>query len=252
MPPRMPPPIPTFPPMPAARAIPAIPLLPAAPPPPFLTQSTPPKTNIFARIGMGIVIVVAGVIGKVVVREAMKPSPRTSYDVPEIKPIPPLLPPSSRVVPPSNGWGRRDVAGVSLELPGTPRATSFTVPPKLATMVDKAEQYQLGLGSSVIIVAHMRYNREIMPSLNGAAAGAIQGMRDQPDVSNFSSNEAGATVDGLAARRFKVLFRKSQYDLANESLTVLRDRDLWIISVVGRPGDVTPLADRIMANVHLL
>lgn len=129
------------------------------------------------------------------------------------------------------------------------------LPPEVMQYVDLLEPYRTDTTLGMQIAVHeFEYKPGVEISLEGAAAGSVNEMRQMAGVSDFDYEEANMEVSGEQAIRQTGKYRqKLLANLLFRNLMIRKGQRLIQIIVLYRAGDETAekVADRVISSVKL-
>ena len=135
--------------------------------------------------------------------------------------------------PPSpNDLKNFDVAGLTLLLPGHPHDEKLDLPQGAGQLVEAFESYNFTDPSINIGISRAVY-RSQDANLDGAADGAISGVRNLSGVKLFNESKSETVVDGLAGREMKMTYMNGQFQMNQFGLVFSRGRECWQIQIIG-------------------
>ncbi|WP_411828193.1 hypothetical protein [Luteolibacter sp. AS25] len=154
----------------------------------------------------------------------------------------------------ADSFSQYEIMGLTIDLPASPTSQPLELPAQVKQVMESMEVYQLSLSAGKVMLSHMVYK---IPEVNldGAAAGGIAQVRDNPKATDFTSSTEEVIVDGLAGRQVHMSLKQDGHPLNQHSLIFARGNELWQIQVIalgeGDQEDLEKLRDRIFDSVEL-
>ena len=157
---------------------------------------------------------------------------------------------------PGNAWGPTTVLGITLATPGRLLAITTEVPaathPSVRELVQRIDSFGRTQRDTEIRVSRVIYRPQAVLSLEGSAQGAVDAVRVNPVIGNFTHAHARVQTSGLPSVRTSMRFNVQDRPGMGEMLTVLRGQTLWQVQVLGPDNPQTDsAAERVMQSIRL-
>jgi len=210
------------------------------------TQKKSKSDKFVSMLGIGLVLLVASVIGRSCGGEMGRKAAERRFTEEH-----------ARDASPSSSTGElsyHEVAGLKLKLPGRPLPKSMSYPPAARVLFSSIEDYEVKKKPICFITISRLVHKMPRDILDESVDGIIYNVRTQPGVSGFSSTKKSVVVDGLKGIQLSLNYRQSGNSMTQCSLNWNRGSEIWQIQITGASyyhKEMKSLRDQIYASVKL-
>ncbi|MGZ5245116.1 MAG: hypothetical protein ACXWEY_10790 [Bacteroidia bacterium] len=136
-------------------------------------------------------------------------------------------------------WITRQYGDPALEIasPETLQPINLEVPEQVKKYVVKMGTYQYQHDALLIMANSVGYKPEVTASLQGAANGSINEMKNRPGVEDFSYIEKTQTISGQEGIIQTGSFRKGEDVLDFHNIITVKGANMWQVFVAYHNGD---------------
>lgn len=140
----------------------------------------------------------------------------------------------STPTPPSrNELKGYNIAGINLLLPKMPVADIINLPKEASQILSSFKSYKVtDCFLDITITQAIYVNPEV--NLDGSADGSIEGVRNLPSVSLFTSSKKTVDVAGLSGRSITMIYRNSKFEIDQYSLVFASGNKYWQVQIIGK------------------
>jgi len=143
---------------------------------------------------------------------------------------------------------------LSIELPVPPEKTTLKLSEDLKAKVKSIETHQASSLSLFVMMSFLEYKGGLATDPKKAAQGAIENVRAQAGMTDFTVEYTDVSISGRRAVRVKAKYRKGTSPMGFSGLYIAEGQKLWQVNVGYSDADLRAqeASERILRSVRFL
>ncbi len=142
---------------------------------------------------------------------------------------------------------------IQLESPDALQPTSLELPEEVKNYIVKMNMFQYQHDALLIMANTINYKPEITASLQGAANGSVNEMKNRPGVTKFTYVEKTETISGKEGIIQSGTFNAGDDKLDFHNIITVEGANMWQVFVAYNHGDAYGLKvkDKLLKSIKL-